>query len=66
MERDPTYEEEDVGENCDQNFDHCNEMNNILMPCDFLVSLVRYFNWGRVGNTASFKKLKGKHVKLSP
>ena len=43
MERDPTYEEEDVGENCDQNFDHCNEMNNILMPRDFLASLVRYF-----------------------
>ena len=32
-------EEEDVGENCDQNFDHCNEMNNILMPRDFLASL---------------------------
>ena len=43
MERDPSYDEEDMGENCVQNFDHCNEMNSIFLPRDFLASLTRYF-----------------------
>ena len=43
MEKDETYEEEDMGENCESNFDHCNEMSNCLMPRDFLAKLTRYF-----------------------
>ena len=43
MEKDSNYEEEDMGENCEQNFDHCNEMANILMPRDFLAGLTKYF-----------------------
>ena len=49
-------EEEDVGENSDQNFDHCNEMNNILMPRDFLASLVRYFIRGESGEYSFFQE----------
>lgn len=43
MEKDMNYEEEDMGENCEQNFEHCNEMSNVLMPRDFLARLTRYF-----------------------
>ena len=43
MEKDDTYENEDMGDNCEQNFEHCNEMSNILMPRDFLARLTRYF-----------------------
>ena len=43
MEKDDTYEEEDMGENCESNFEHCNEMSNCLMPRDFLAKLTRYF-----------------------
>ena len=43
MEKDATYEEEDMGENCESNFEHCNEMSNILMPRGFLAKLTRYF-----------------------
>ena len=43
MEKDDTYEEEDMGENCESNFNHCNEMSNCLMPRDFLAKLTRYF-----------------------
>ena len=43
MEKDAMYEDEDMGENCESNFEHCNEMSNILMPRDFLAKLTRYF-----------------------
>ena len=43
MEKDTAYEDEDIGENCESNFDHCNEMSNIMMPRDFLAKLTRYF-----------------------
>ena len=43
MEKDDTYEEEDIGENCEQNFEHCNEMTSVMMPRDFLAKLTRYF-----------------------
>ena len=43
MEKDDTYEEEDIGENCEQNFEHCNQMSGVMMPRDFLAKLTRYF-----------------------
>ena len=43
MEKDDAYEEEDMGENCEQNFEHCNEMSGVMMPRDFLAKLTRYF-----------------------
>ena len=43
MEKDTAYEDEDIGENCESNFDHFNEMSNIMMPRDFLAKLTRYF-----------------------
>ena len=43
MEKDSAYKDEDIGENCESNFDHCNEMSNIMMPQDFLAKLTRYF-----------------------
>ena len=52
MEKDPEYEEEDMGENCASNFEHCNEMTNVNMPRDFLAKLTQYFF--RVGGDLSF------------
>ena len=52
MERDPAYEDEDMGENCASNFDHCNEMTNVNMPRDFLAKLTKYFF--REGETLRF------------
>ena len=43
MERDSAYEDEEMGENCERNFDHCNEMSSNNMPRDFLARLTRYF-----------------------
>ena len=43
MEKDPSYEDEDMGESCMSNFDHCNEMASINMPRDILAKLTRYF-----------------------
>ena len=43
MEKDLAYEEEDIGQNCESNFEHCNEMANVLMPRDFLAGLTKYF-----------------------
>ena len=43
MERDSAYEDEEMGENCERNFDHCNEMSSNNMPRDFLAKLTRYF-----------------------
>ena len=43
MERDRTYELEDMGSNCESNFEHSNEMCNVSMPRDFLASLTQYF-----------------------
>ena len=43
MERDPVYEEEDMGENCEANFEHCNEMSNVKMPRDLLAGFTQYF-----------------------
>ena len=43
MEKDPSYKDEDMGESCMNNFDHCNEMASINMPRDILAKLTRYF-----------------------
>ena len=43
MERDPDYEEEDMGDNIERNFEHCNQMSNVQMPRDFLAKLTQYF-----------------------
>ena len=43
MEKDPAYEDEDIGENCENNFEHCNEMATVCMPRDFLAKLTQYF-----------------------
>ena len=43
MEKDPSYEDEDMGDNIEQNFEHCNQMANVHMPRDFLAKLTQYF-----------------------
>lgn len=43
MEKDPEYEEEDMGDNCESNFEHCNKMATVEMPRDFLAKLTQYF-----------------------
>ena len=43
MEKDPTYEDEEMGESCESNFEYCNEMSSNLMPRDFLAALTRHF-----------------------
>ena len=43
MEKDPTYEDEEMGESWESNFEYCNEMSSNFMPRDFLAALTRHF-----------------------
>ena len=56
MEMDPTYEEEDMGDNCESNFEHCNEMMNVNMPRDFLARLTQYFIRGEKEDLSFFQE----------
>ena len=43
MEKDPDYEQEDIGDNCEADVEHVNEMAGMDMPRDFLAGLTKYF-----------------------
>ena len=43
MEKDPNYEHENIGDNCETDVEHIHEMAGMDMPRDFLTGLTKYF-----------------------